>query len=124
MTESKTKNEDFIAQVLLQFEEIERVFDGNNLTMKEKVTTNIITKDKKRKSKTLELEDDEFESKKLKTVHENSSEFYEKKKWYTCYQGALAYAILKGNTWKIRNDGYLDIKLESNKKKVNKSLMK
>lgn len=43
-------------------------------------------------------------------------------KWYTSYKGALAYAILKGKTWGLKKDGFLDVRLESDKKKFGGSV--
>ncbi|KAL0487136.1 aroB [Acrasis kona] len=39
-------------------------------------------------------------------------------KWHQSYLGALAFACLKAKTWMIRDANYLDVTVESDKKKV------
>jgi hypothetical protein len=39
-------------------------------------------------------------------------------KWHRSYKGALAYAILKGKSWAVTHPDYLDVALESDKKKM------
>lgn len=39
------------------------------------------------------------------------------KKWYKTYNGALAYAIFKAKSWCVKNDGKMDVRVDSDKKK-------
>jgi hypothetical protein len=69
-----------------------------------------------------DFEDNDYESKKKKQKKTNFEIVEKKVKWYATYHGAIAYAILKAKGWDVRKDGYLDVRLENDKKKFGGSV--
>jgi maltodextrin utilization protein YvdJ len=103
--------------------------DEAAITSNAKSSTKRRVTQQKRKRKTSDANLEQSSAgvrKKSRTVSNTSSTSTPRKrskKWYTSYKGALAFALFKVKTWMLRNDGFLDVTLQADKKKYGGSGM-